>query len=469
MPESSGAGGTYYVSPTGSDTRANPQAQNPATPWQTIRKALASVPLNGSIIEVADGVYPSSSSGPYQIDYSRAADEADPITVRGASKWGATVIGAPANGFTLGAWIHGGARGLRIEDLAFSVRGVTGAGATGVQIEQCDWVEVYGCRFLESGGMSMVTKGWSTGRSSTNIRLDSNYFGPTALGIGTFIALDATDPYFASKGSHALYLGQSVTSDNDATKSGTDFSVVCNNVFRGTAKGRHIQLGPQFRNGWVVNNTMYGNRPGFGCVAAPNNCFRYAGSGVEVFHNYSSSWNTSDNVIANNIMMYLTGHAAYGSASQALLRNFVRNNIAWLTDNGFDGTTAWQGASGTDFLGVYSGIPLFTASGNVRANPLLTDPANGDFRISSQLSPAFGNSELEVTPLLDFSGNARSASAPTIGALELVASGGGGGGGPTEPTDPPPGPASIVRVPGLRVAGLPRAGTRVAGLGGGGL
>src|SRR5581483_3467333 len=51
---------TYYVGPTGSDSRSKVAAQSPATPWRTIGKALASV-VSGETIVVAAGTYPESS------------------------------------------------------------------------------------------------------------------------------------------------------------------------------------------------------------------------------------------------------------------------------------------------------------------------------------------------------------------------------------------------------------------------
>ena len=121
MPMSSGAGGTWYVDAGGSDS--NPGTS--AAPWRTITKALATVPLSGSIIRVRPGTY-SSSGTSYAIKFQRAANVSDPVTVVAETPGTVTITNGNQSGWTLGAWIYG-ASGLRLQNLTFRV--TTSAGA----------------------------------------------------------------------------------------------------------------------------------------------------------------------------------------------------------------------------------------------------------------------------------------------------------------------------------------------------
>lgn len=82
---------TYYISPTGDDTRTSAQAQNISTPWKTLGYALTGsrVPV-GSEIVLRDGVYDAYYSTNVTISCVLAAGSGVTI-VRAENMLGATI------------------------------------------------------------------------------------------------------------------------------------------------------------------------------------------------------------------------------------------------------------------------------------------------------------------------------------------------------------------------------------------
>ena len=95
---------TYYVATTGLDSRTTTQAQNPATPWQTIQKA-ATTAVAGDTVNVAAGTYQE------RVTFPNSGAAGQPITFIGAGPTSTIVDGGtsasgwePASGFTTGVY-----------------------------------------------------------------------------------------------------------------------------------------------------------------------------------------------------------------------------------------------------------------------------------------------------------------------------------------------------------------------------
>lgn len=388
MPESSGA--TFYVdASTGSDSRTATQAQNISTPWLTINKALSTVPA-GSIVRVLAGSYTSSGSS-YCIVFSRVIPASNPITLIAHTGQDTVFIrnasvssGAPIpthSGNTIGAWIHD-ASGLRIQEINFAVRGSTGnlgtvngyantyLGAEGalVDADSTD-IEFYRCVFKDGGGVGIRSNGTS-GNPVRRLHVYNCYFEHMALDAGG---------YYGVRGTHFMYEG----AGPGQTLGGSEVTVVANCVFVGDMPGHHIQSGSQARNFIITNNTFYNNTPSYdfnGYCVCPWNSGDALGS------------RTNGGKIYNNVML-TAHHAVYGSGS-TMADNHVGRNVAF-------------GMSHSYFDPVYGGSILFVDDGdNVIADPLLVDPANGDFTLQAT-SPAIEFGHADYTPTFDYLENTR--------------------------------------------------------------
>lgn len=410
MAQSSGAGGTWYVDAAlGND--ANPGSA--LAPWRTINKALATVPLSGSIIKVRPGTYASTGTS-YALVFQRRANVADPITLKAETPGTVTIVNGNQSAWTLGAWIYG-ASGLRVEGLTFRITtsGRTNVGADGMLIENSDRIEITNCTFNEMATIGVMVRGGRVdGAVSEDVWLVGNTFRPSSSGVyGQATGLGwTTDQYYGSKGSHYVYAGQAGDSASQSLTSGSQRLVIGNNVFAGSTAGRAIELGPQARESYVVNNTFFGNHIadliGWGTAA------RYAGGGVEFYSNTGgTSYATQRNAIRNNLFVDLNGHGAHGSGP-SLTGNLVSNNLAFDLDNGKGN----QGDANDDFEEVWGTSMLFAESGNLRADPLFVAPGGFDFRLQTG-SPAIGRSDPAYTPAFDAAGRARD-SAPDLGAYE---------------------------------------------------
>jgi len=223
--------------------------------------------------------------------------------------------------------------------------------------------------------------------------------------------------YAGSKGSHYVYAGQVGDVDKGFDYlSGCDHFVVANNIFVGTAAGRHVELGPQARNSFVVNNTFYGNHAG-GVIGWQTGA-AYAGEGLVLYADTASSVPaaTRDNMVTNNLFVELSGHAVYGSGPTEV-GNLVQRNMSWAIEN----ARGMNGDAHDDFAQLYGTSVLFSeGTGNrMEVNPLLVDPTHFDFRLGAG-SPAVGGADPAYAPPEDNTGAARDG-APDLGALEQPA------------------------------------------------
>ena len=408
LPASSGRGGTFWVDGRhGSDGWRGTRKR----PWRTITKALASVPRRGSVVKVLPGVYRSVGTN-YALQFTRRASTSDPITVTAVRRGSVVVENGDPGRETLGAWIVR-STGLRV--VGFRFRTLTKPGssipANSMLIEDSSRIEIDRCIFNEVSVSGITVRGGAE-RSSDDVWLIANVFrpsggNPTAQATG--LPYGAHE-YFGTKGSHWVYAGQYQTDGDWDHVSGTRRLVVVDNVFAGTAAGRHIELGPQARNSFVVDNTFYGNRSGE--VIGQTTAAQYAGQAIELFSNTSNAeFTTGYNVVANNLFVNLDGHAVAGSGPPEP-GNIVLHNLSWQV-LGRDST----GPAAAPFAPVNDGSTIFDLGpGNQVADPRLTSPTHYGFRPRSG-SPAVHGASVPFTYPFDANGRRRPAR-PAIGALE---------------------------------------------------
>lgn len=99
----------------------------------------------------------------------------------------------------------------------------------------------------------------------------------------------------------------------------------------------------------------------------------------------------------------------------------LRNSIFWA--NGPVGGCEARGGNGATVVNNIFDNALADFPENRVSDPKFANPDEGDFRISSRFSPAYGYAVPSGSAGVDFAGVARSATAPTCGALEFSASG----------------------------------------------
>jgi hypothetical protein len=418
LPLSSGSGGTFYVDGThGSDSGSG----SASSPWQTINHALASVPLAGSIINVEPGTY-SSSGVDYAIVFNRQGSTSDPVTLQAATPGTVTIANGDPSAWTLGASITD-ASGLRIEGINFHLTtSAVNVGADAMLIENSSRIEITGCTFYDVATQAIAVRGAlpASPGSATDVWIIGNVFRPS--GSDPFAQATGTgwssDQYFGSRGSHWIYVGEvgdSSTSAGYDYSSGADRTVIANNVFSGSTAGYDVQLGPEARNGYVVNNTFYGNHSGDVIGWATD--ARYAGTGVDFFVDTpGASYATSNNTVVNNIFDELNGHAAAGGSNGVESGNLVQNNLAANLKNG----NGSQDLASQDYMSWYETTDdtiFSTGAGNrPDADPLFVNASAFDFQPQAN-SPAVGTADPAYTPATDLNGNPR-PSTPDLGAIQ---------------------------------------------------
>lgn len=409
LPFSSGKGGTYWVDAVhGSDRNRHGTRRHP---WRTLNRALASVPLSGSVIKVLPGVY--ASVGPrYALVFGRHGDVRDPVTIEAVRRGKAIITNGNEGEATIGGWIHD-ASGLRVEGLRFLVLTKPGESLPGIalQIENSRRIEIDDCIFNNVAETGLIVRG-GAGTSADDIWIIDNRFrplGPDPTALATGLGFPP-NTYYGSKGSHWIYAGQYADPANPDVISGSRRLVIVNNVFAGTAAGRDVELGPQARNSYVVDNTFYGNRSG--TVIGQSTEAHFAGQGVAFFANTSSpAYATGDNLVANNVFVALDGHAVSGSGPSES-GNLVVGNLFWAI-GGDDGA----GPLGSPLAPQYGESTIFTAeSDNLVADPRLQDAGAFIFRPAPD-SPLLRRAIPAYSYPYDAAGQLRPRR-PAIGALE---------------------------------------------------
>jgi hypothetical protein len=393
-----------------------------SSPWRTINHALRSVPLAGSVVNVEPGTYYSSGAN-YAIIFRRHGSISNPVTLKPAVPGTVTIANSSATSWTLGAWISG-ASGLRIKGIKFDIetnRGIN-VGASALLIETSSHVEIDHCTFYEVATDGIDVRGGTPSNPSSthDIWIIGNTFRPR----GSDPAAQATgtgwtsDQYFGSRGSSWIYVGQvgdSSTSVGYDYESGSDRTVIANNLFLGSTAGYDVELGPEARGGYVVNNTFFGNHAGEVIGMATD--ASQAGNAVEFFIvSPGEPYATSNNVVANNIFDDLDGHSVAGGSSGAEIGNTVVNNLSFQIRN-LDPTG--RHLAGQDYLTFYDSPDntiFSTGAGNLKeANPGFVDPAVFDFGLVAG-SPAIGRGLAAYTPGVDRDGNVRTTA--DLGAIQ---------------------------------------------------
>jgi hypothetical protein len=371
MPESTGT--EYYVD-GGNGSDLNPGTRT--APWRSINKALASVPLNGSIINVRAGTYVG------QVAYNgRNADPSNPITLR-AYPGEHVLLTAPPTSLFNAVWVYNGG-GIRIR--GFEITGPTSN--NGIRVENAHDVEVTNCDIHDNGHMGVQVVGTGTG-GNRNIQLWSSRLHRNG---GAWIALD---PYWV-RGDHGVYWG-AVSSNYDGVDHTSYGGVVADNVFYDQPYGRELQIGSEVSGLIVTNNTFYD-------AFQPDD---RAGTGI-AFYGEGTAYDPRYVVVVNNIVGHNahTGVSGSGGYDPVMRTNVVRNNLAWDNpdgdfDNTYDSATQILFTLGTNFTG---------------ANPLLVDPSHGNMQLGAG-SPAIGRADPAYAPPIDFYGKPR-LSTPDLGAV----------------------------------------------------
>jgi hypothetical protein len=419
LPFPSGKARTFFVDGRhGSDSGRGSKS----SPWRTINHALRRVPLAGSIIEIEPGTYYSSGAN-YAIIFRRHGSIRNPVTLKAAVPGTVTIANSSPTSWTLGAWISN-ATGLRIRGIKFDIetnRGIN-VGATAMLIENSSHVEIDRCTFYEVATDGIDVRGGapSSASSTHDVWIIDNTFRPR--GPDPFAQVTGTgwtsDQYFGSRGSSWIYVGQVGTSSTSVGydyRSGSDGTVIANNLFLGSTAGYDIELGPEARHGYVVNNTFFGNHAGevFGWSTDAGD----AGNAVEFFvASPGAPYATSHNLVVNNIFANLDGHAVAGGSSGAEVGNSVENNLSFDLRNG---EMAGNNLASQDYLRWYESVEntiFSTGAGNLKAaNPRFNDPAGYDFGLAAR-SPAIGRGVAVYTPPTDLAGNVRTTA--DLGAIE---------------------------------------------------
>ncbi len=192
LPASSGP--QYYVSTSGNDTTGDGSIGNP---WRTPQKALNTVPLSGSIINLRTGTY--AHTGGTQLTWSRAGSSSNPVTMRNypGETASLTFSGSGSQFLITGSYLK-----LFGEVTSTSSRliitGSTVTSTTGIKASGgANNIDVDGLHIHGLGNMGVLLGGGGTAGGSYDVS-DLQFYNCRINGIGDLIANQNHGMYFDS-------------------------------------------------------------------------------------------------------------------------------------------------------------------------------------------------------------------------------------------------------------------------------
>jgi len=410
-----GASTTYYVSPSGSDSNAGTSI----APFKTIGKGITSA-VAGDTVSIADGTY----SGTGNVDLSISAA----ITVTSANGAGSTVVdcGGAHKAFALSA----GTSGSPIVIKGLTIQNGTSAGVSANVVGMTNAVgQFMSCRFMFNqpwGALSVPSGSTATVAScefasNTGFSGGAIYCGGTlSVGSSTFSGNQSTGygGVAYNVGSASFYqctFDGNSTPGNGGAVSNLGILTVTNCLFHGNQSASNG--GAIFTNSaaTISNTSILGNNAANGggiwnaytfpitiknCVIALNSAADGGGLGN------AGQMNVDYSTIAGNSASNGADDYEQNGATVTL-----RNDILWgngVSDLYNNGNTSITNCDLT------SNAP---ATNSINADPQFVDAANGDYSVRAT-SPCRHAAIVINGITTDYFGRPRSASSPTIGAVE---------------------------------------------------
>jgi len=152
---------SYYVAPTGDDSRSAKEASNPATPWKTIQKAASSI-AGGETVIIAGGIYHEKVSVPVSCN----GDEKK-VTLFKAKEGDSVIVDGDNGGkiwqgfFSLKQNKFITLKGIRVQNSYWY----------GFDIIDCDHITIDGCSTYNTGASGIYcNKGTLINALNNNIR-----------------------------------------------------------------------------------------------------------------------------------------------------------------------------------------------------------------------------------------------------------------------------------------------------------
>jgi hypothetical protein len=414
----------FYVSQSGNDTYTTTQAQNPATPWQTLSKVRSNVANGDSVLFAKDSKFSGtmSLSGKSNIYFGVYGTGADPLF------WGTGSTVSTL--FTLTSCTNITFYGWNISDTTISATDryiqakiqnvfVTYQGCTGVVIRKCRMDRTgYGVYFppgnngntvdsCDIGNLRMIRN------TPTSVNPDDDYGGvPVQLSSSNNAVTNNYfhDCYAASydytfDGGGVEFFEEGSVIENNIIAYNTFYD--CNGIFEfgsnndGVANNL-IQNNKIYYNKIINNNTVvYINNNGQYKTAVRNLQFynnvmlqtvpntNPGGSSGIMFSLATSDATTGIIVLKNNIIQVSNGLSLTRSGQLSGTNLIHTNNIYKLSN----GTVTNFTLDGTEI----------STSGTIWTNTSNTNPLNWDYRLTST-SPAI-SSGVNVGLTKDFAGN----------------------------------------------------------------
>ena len=364
--------GTYYVSPTGSDS--NPGSSS--APFKTIQRA-ANLVNPGDTVIVRDGTYSNAAAtgvGSKLITMSRGGTASSWVTFMAEHTWGAVIDGL--SNTTAEGWSFG-ASYIRVQ--GFEVKGFSDDAFSNYGGGQ--HLDIVGNHIHDMGRYCTTT---GIGRdgiylSSSNVTVEQNVIHD----IGRYAPGEngCSNSAYYQTNDHAIYV------------SGANNVMIRNNVFYRNVRGWSIQVYPNaVDNLSILNNTFaFPNpwEPGHIIVAAP----------------------VTNSRIDNNVFYQPTTAGVHFYTTSGFSNLTLSNNIT------HQGTIADATPAGV------------TKSANKdNTDPMLANPSGYDFRLTSG-SPAIDTGVMLADVPQDYAGLARPQGAGyDLGAFEFAGSSGSSGG-----------------------------------------